>query len=356
MALTYLLLIARACLHDAACVFFSPHAPCWHPSAAGRMLDTPGRGYRALGPAEGIAPSRRTGGTCGLVQCASLSLLIVAGVAMLATRPQSWPALPGYSGHSSNATHRGRRYGKRRAFMSLGRMGTSSSFVNNFVLRSRRPKQFKAQKAKAATKSVVLVGSHFDLGNALLEPVFKDLCGRPRLGLRCDRDGATHRHDLKGLSGYKGRKRLVWMERDAASLLQTLRGVSKFAYDLRFIHVLWDPREACVAQWPLTLGSSNVSLPSLCGALRQVGAAPTLTLTLTPTLILTLILTLIRTRTRTLPRRSYRRSTGAPRGASAPPTPARCRCASRTWSPRRRGRPRGDRSSSFWHCPRRGLT
>ena len=58
MALTYLLLIARACLHDAACVFFSPHAPCWHPSAAGRMLDTPGRGYRALGPAEGIAPSR----------------------------------------------------------------------------------------------------------------------------------------------------------------------------------------------------------------------------------------------------------------------------------------------------------
>ena len=263
------------------------------------MLDTPGRGYRALGPAEGIAPSRRTGGTCGLVQCASLSLLIVAGVAMLATRPQSWPALPGYSGHSSNATHRGRRYGKRRAFMSLGRMGTSSSFVNNFVLRSRRPKQFKAQKAKAATKSVVLVGSHFDLGNALLEPVFKDLCGRPRLGLRCDRDGATHRHDLKGLSGYKGRKRLVWMGRDAASLLQTLRGVSKFAYDLRFIHVLWDPREACVAQWPLTLGSSNVSLPSLCGALRQVGAAPTLTLTLTPTLILTLILTRTRTLTPT---------------------------------------------------------
>ena len=84
MALTYLLLIARACLHDAACVFFSPHAPCWHPSAAGRMLDTPGRGYRALGPAEGIAPSRRTGGTCGLVQCASLSLLIVAGGAILA--------------------------------------------------------------------------------------------------------------------------------------------------------------------------------------------------------------------------------------------------------------------------------
>ena len=333
---------------------FSPRAEL--AAERGRMLDTPGRGYRALGPAEGIAPSRRTGGTCGLVQCASLSLLIVAGVAMLATRPQSWPALPGYSGHSSNATHRGRRYGKRRAFMSLGRMGTSSSFVNNFFLRSRRPKQFKAQKAKAATKSVVLVGSHFDLGNALLEPVFKDLCGRPRLGLRCDRDGATHRHDLKGLSGYKGRKRLVWMERDAASLLQTLRGVSKFAYDLRFIHVLWDPREACVAQWPLTLGSSNVSLPSLCGALRQVGAAPTLTLTLTPTLILTLILTRTRTRTRTLPRRSYRRSTGAPTGASAPPTHARCRCASRTWSPRRRGRPRGDRSSSFWHCPRRGLT
>ena len=238
------------------------------------MLDTPGRGYRAVGPAEGIAPSRRTGGTCGLVQCASLSLLILSGVAMLVTRPQSWPALPGYSPHSSNATHRGKRYGKRRAFMSLGRMGTSSSFVNNFMLRSRRPKKFKAQKAKAATKSVVLVGSHFELGNALLETVFRDLCGRPRLGLRCDRDGATRRHDLKGLSGYKGRKRLVWMDRDASSLLQTLRGVSKFAYDLRFVHLLWDPREACVAQWPLTLGSSNVSLPSLCGLLRQEELAP----------------------------------------------------------------------------------
>eukprot|EP00964_Phaeocystis_antarctica_P051558 scaffold30086_cov49-Phaeocystis_antarctica.AAC.5 len=116
------------------------------------MLDTPGRGYRAVGPAEGIAPSRRTGGTCGLVQCASLSLLILSGVAMLVTRPQSWPALPGYSPHSGNATlmHRGKRYGKRRAFMSLGRMGTSSSFVNNFMLRSRRPKKFKAQKVAAA--------------------------------------------------------------------------------------------------------------------------------------------------------------------------------------------------------------
>ena len=167
----------------------------------------PGDGYRAVGQAEGVAPSRRTGATCGPVQCVSLTLLILSGIAMLVSRPQAWPALPGYSLHNSNATHRGnafhQRYGKRRAFMSLGRMGTSSSFVNNFVLRSRRPKKFKAQKAKAATKSVVLVGSHFELGNALLETVFRDLCGRPRLGLRCDRDGATHRHDLKGLSGYK---------------------------------------------------------------------------------------------------------------------------------------------------------
>ena len=193
---------------------------------------SPGHGYRAVGPAEGVAPSRRTGAACGLVQCASLSLLILSGLAMLVTRPPAWPSLPGYNPHSNNATLRGKRYGKRRAFMSLGRMGTSSSFVNNFVLRSRRPKKFKAQKAKAATKSVILVGSHFELGNALLEAVFRDLCGRPRLGLRCDRDGATPRqcsqgtlgllpsphphsaitrtrtltrHDLKGLSGYKAR-------------------------------------------------------------------------------------------------------------------------------------------------------
>ena len=61
------------------------------------MLDTPGRGYRALGPAEGIAPSRRTGGTCGLVQCASLSLLIVAGVAMLATIGYTYPEMPWFA-------------------------------------------------------------------------------------------------------------------------------------------------------------------------------------------------------------------------------------------------------------------
>ena len=126
------------------------------------MLDTPGRGYRAVGPAEGIAPSRRTGGTCGLVQCASLSLLILSGVAMLVTRPQSWPALPGYSPHGGNATlmHRGKRYGKRRAFMSLGRMGTSSSFVNNFMLRSRRPKKFKAQKVAAAQSAAAPAPPH----------------------------------------------------------------------------------------------------------------------------------------------------------------------------------------------------
>ena len=212
----------------------------------------------------------------GLVQCAGISLLILTGLAMLATRPpHSWPQLTGSHHGHHNATLRGKRYGKRRAFMSLGRMGTSSSFVNNFVLRSRRPKKFKAQKAKAATKSVVLIGSHFELGNALLEAVFRDLCARTRLGLRCKDldDGATPKHDLKALSAYKGRKRLVWMDRDAVTLLQTLRGVSKYAYDLRFVHLLWDPREACVAQWPLTL-ASNLSLPSLCSALRMESLAP----------------------------------------------------------------------------------
>ena len=73
-SLTYLLLTncTEVLAGMLACVF-SPRAELAVRRA--RMLDTPGRGYRALGPAEGIAPSRRTGGTCGLVQCASLSLL-----------------------------------------------------------------------------------------------------------------------------------------------------------------------------------------------------------------------------------------------------------------------------------------
>mgnify|MGYP006101348083 FL=1 len=232
----------------------------------------PEGGYRAVGQEEGVPaqhPRRKAP-----LQCVAISILIVSGFAILATSPSlARPFMQGQHaiGQASNST-RGKRRGKRRAFLTIGRMGTSSSFVSNFVLRSK-PRKIKAQKAKAATKSVVLIGSHFQVGHSLLEGVFRDLCARTRLGLKCEREGAKPKHDLKALSAYKGRKRLVWMERDAGTLLQTLRGVSKYAYDIRVVHLLWDPREACVAQWPLTL-EANVSLPSLCQALRMDSLAP----------------------------------------------------------------------------------
>ena len=44
------------------------------------------------------------------------------------------------------------------------------------------------------------------------QAVFSDLCKRSRLGLRCETKwGGVH--DLKALASYKGRKRLVWLER-----------------------------------------------------------------------------------------------------------------------------------------------
>ena len=144
--------------------------------------------------------------------------------------------------------------------MGMGRMGTSSSFV----LRSRR-RSIKNQVAKAATRSVILVGSHFGLGTELLRQVFTELCQRSRLSLRCDHLVGVH--DLKSLASIKGpkKRRIVWLEKDASALRRTLRGLRAHAANFRMVHLLWDPMQACVAQWPLTLShGGNVSLETLC--------------------------------------------------------------------------------------------
>lgn len=89
-----------------------------------------------------------------------------AGVTDL--RAPAWPA-----GAAMNGTV---GIGRRRRWdrLSMGRMGAASSFF----LRSRR-RSIKKQAAKAATRSVVLIGSHFDLGNALLKRVFGELVRPP---------------------------------------------------------------------------------------------------------------------------------------------------------------------------------
>ena len=64
-----------------------------------------------------------------------------------------------------------RRRGKRWQYaLTMGRMGTSSSFV----LRTPR-RSIKKQAAKAAMRTVVLIGSHFGAGNDLLKHVFGEL-------------------------------------------------------------------------------------------------------------------------------------------------------------------------------------
>ena len=68
-----------------------------------------------------------------------------------------------------------RRRGKRWQYaLTMGRMGTSSSFV----LRTPR-RSIKKQAAKAAMRTVVLIGSHFGAGNDLLKHVFGELVREP---------------------------------------------------------------------------------------------------------------------------------------------------------------------------------
>ena len=232
--------------------------------------------YRKVATAEGeeaeptfaaVAERQPAGRAC--LQWACLLVLVLTGAVALGhdlLRPDASLLLqlraPTASAVGGNMTRGGGRRRRRKFAMAsaLGRMGTSSSFL----LRSHR--QRRKHLAKAASRSVLLVGSHFELGNELLKGVFEDLCKKPRLALRCEAEwGGTH--DLKSLAEYKGKRRLVWLDQDASTLLSTYRSVGKYASNLQLLHLLWDPREACAAQWPHTL-QSNHSLLELCHGLK----------------------------------------------------------------------------------------
>jgi hypothetical protein len=220
-----------------------------------------------------VAPTSR-GST---LQWLCLALLTFTAGALLARRlpkvqllmtPTILPASNAPDSGSTNASS-GSQSGVRRRRrwsypMSMGRMGTSSSFV----LRTK-PRRIKQQAAKAATRSVVLIGSHFALGNDLLTRVFGELCQHSRLSLRCEATWGGP-HDLKALAAFKGRKnrRIVWLERDAGRLQRTLRGVRTHASDFRLVHLVWDPLRACTAMWH-TAVQTNSSLSTLCDQLSM---------------------------------------------------------------------------------------
>ena len=135
-----------------------------------------------------------------------------------------------------------------------------------------------------------MIAALFLLLAALRAPLLsRSQCQRSRLSLRCEPvwGGA---HDLKSLAAARLRKRrLVWLESDASTLLRTFRGVKAHASDFRLVHVLWDPQQACASQWEAAssdgaLGSSSSSsngslpssLPQLCEAMGMDVALPTL--------------------------------------------------------------------------------
>jgi len=161
----------------------------------------------------------------------------------------------------ARAARRARRW---QMGMAMGRTGHFSSFYQGLP-----PRRIKGQAAKAATRAVVLIGSHFEQGNALLKRVFGELCQRPRLSLRCESSWGGP-HDLKSLASVKGgkRRRIVWLESDAGRLRSTVRAVRAHASDFRLVHLIWDPQQACAAQWSHTGKANNASLGSLCSNLH----------------------------------------------------------------------------------------
>ncbi|KAL1526212.1 hypothetical protein AB1Y20_014938 [Prymnesium parvum] len=227
-----------------------------------------GSEYRSVSTEEGGVEKRRPQGSACPQWACLLGLALTGAVALGhdLLRPEASLLLQQRTVHSAYAAGNGtmgtgrRRRRKFAMASALGRMGTSSSFL----LRSHRQK--RRHQAKAASKSVLLVGSHFELGNELLKRVFGELCKKNRLGLRCEPKWGSQ-HDLKSLAEYKGKKRLVWLDQDAAMLRETIHGVEKYAFNVQLLHLLWDPREACAAQWPHTL-SRNHTLLELCHGLQ----------------------------------------------------------------------------------------
>ena len=127
---------------------------------------------------------------------------------------------------------------------------------------------------------------------ALASPPRGAQCQRPRLSLRCESVWGGP-HDLKSLASVKGKKkRIVWLEPDATRLLRTLRGVRSHASDFRLVHLVWDPLQACLAQWPhlqplgarpgivaaaennMSLSMRSLSLSTACDTLRLDAIPP----------------------------------------------------------------------------------
>ena len=159
--------------------------PPYHPCVVGTQCTQPGsRTSRRLPVAADLSASTRTARpapqAASRVQWFFIGALTFAAAIILANKigtqapVSTWLVSPAAStyGNGTMAFEQGKGRGRRErwARLSMGRMGASSSFF----LRSRR-RSIKKQAAKAATRSVVLIGSHFGLGNELLKRLFGDL-------------------------------------------------------------------------------------------------------------------------------------------------------------------------------------
>ena len=150
-------------------------------------------------------------------------------------RPSDAAAAVGGGGGNSTVGPKRRRT-KRWIGVSMGRTGTSPGWFQ------------RVNKRSVKKRVIILVGSQAPVGGRLAEAVFADLCAKPRLGLKCD--GLNGPHDAKALGAAakgRGKKRLVWLERDAARLRATWRRIrARGGLQVRVVHLLLDPMAACV--------------------------------------------------------------------------------------------------------------
>jgi hypothetical protein len=145
------------------------------------------------------------------------------------------------------------------------------SLAGSLMADRRRERRRRKAPARPQAHSNIVVGSHSALGMQVLRRVFGALCARPRLALWCEKRASdpdrARKNRRSGLA-------TVRFERGAGRLRAALRLPAGRGTPPVLVALLWDPLEACVAEW--RRAESNISLAARCADLDAEAIGPLL--------------------------------------------------------------------------------
>lgn len=145
------------------------------------------------------------------------------------------------------------------------------SMAVSLMANRRRDRRRSKASSRPQSRGIIVVGSHSALGMQVLRRVFGALCARPRLALWCE--GRTADPDRARKLRRAGIA-TVRFERGSGRLRAALRPPPGRATPARVVALLWDPFEACVAEW--RRAESNASLVARCADLDAEAIGPLL--------------------------------------------------------------------------------